>query len=59
MFRRTIGLAKVADIVSIEDLELRAYIETNVLSCASILIKSDLNNIHELIKIIENNKINL
>ncbi len=54
MFRRTVGLAKVADIADIEDLELRAEKEAKVLQCASILIKSDINSIDEVITVIEN-----
>ncbi len=53
MFRRTVGLAKIADIVNIEDLELRADIEAKVLFYASTLVKSDLKNINEVIEIIE------
>jgi len=58
MFRRTVGLAKVADIADIKDLELRAYIETKVLCCASTLIKSDAKNIDEVIEIIERKNCN-
>ncbi len=58
MFRRTVGLAKVADIADIEDLELRASIEAKVLSCASCLIKSDIKDIEEVIEIIEKKSCN-
>ncbi len=55
MFRRTVGLAKIADITGIEDLELRAKIEARVLETASILIKSKskINSIDEVLAIIE------
>jgi 5-methylthioribose kinase len=54
MFRRTVGLAKVADIAGIEDLELRAKKEIKVLEIASTLIKSKskINNIYEILDII-------
>jgi 5-methylthioribose kinase len=55
MFRRTVGLAKVADIADIKDLELRAEKEAKILQSASILIKSDINSIDEVITVIENN----
>ncbi len=54
MFRRTVGLAKVADIADIKDLELRAKKEAKVLQSASILIKSDINSIDDVITVIEN-----
>jgi 5-methylthioribose kinase len=53
MFRRTVGLAKVADVAEIEDLELRAKIEVKVLELASTLIKSKFTNIDEVINAIE------
>jgi len=54
MFRRTVGLAKVADIAEIEDLELRAKKEIKVLNIASTLIKSkaQINTIDEILDII-------
>jgi len=54
MFRRTVGLAKVADVADIEDLEHRAEIESKVLDFASILIKSKFTTIDEVINVIEN-----
>lgn len=55
MFRRTVGLAKVADIAGIEDLDVRAAIEVRVLQTASLLIKSKstLKSINEILEIIE------
>ncbi len=53
MFRRTVGLAKVADVKGIEDLERRAVIETKILDCASKLIISKYSNIDEIIEEIE------
>ena len=53
MFRRTVGLAKVADVADIKDLDRRALIETKILSCASKLITSKYSNIDEVIKEIE------
>lgn len=60
MFRRTVGLAKVADIAGIEDLELRATIEVKVLETASLLIKSKSNiiTIDEVIDIIQKKSLN-
>ncbi len=58
MFRRTVGLAKVADIADIKDLELRAAMEVKILNCASILIKSDIKNIDEVIDIMEKENYN-
>ena len=48
MFRRTVGLAKVADVADIEDLDARANIEANILACASKLITSKYKNIDEV-----------
>ena len=48
MFRRTVGLAKVADVAGIEDLNARANIEANILACASKLITSKYKNIDEV-----------
>ncbi len=53
MFRRTVGLAKVADIVKIKDLKRRAIVEKNMLECASKLITSKYKDIDEVIKEIE------
>ena len=53
MFRRTVGLAKVADVAEIEDLELRAEIEVKVLELASTLIKSKFKTIDEVINAME------
>ncbi len=53
MFRRTVGLAKVADIADIEDLERRARIENKILKCASKLITSKYSQIDEIIDEIE------
>ena len=53
MFRRTVGLAKVADVAGIEDLDKRAKIETNILECASKIITSKYDNIKEVIKEID------
>ncbi len=55
MFRRTVGLAKVADIVGIEDLELRAKKEAKILGTASLFIKSKskISTIDKIISIIE------
>jgi len=55
MFRRTVGLAKVADIADITDLEVRAKIEVKVLETASILIKSKstMSSIDEVIAIVK------
>ena len=58
MFRRTVGLAKVADIADIKDLELRATIEANVLECASDLIKSDFTNIDEVLDLVLQKSLN-
>jgi len=51
MFRRTVGLAKVADIADIKDLKLRAKKEVKVLNIASTLIKSDINSIDEVLDV--------
>ncbi|MCF6173921.1 MAG: hypothetical protein L3J44_09120, partial [Campylobacteraceae bacterium] len=55
MFRRTVGLAKVADIAEIKDLKKRAKIEQKILETASLLIKfkSKIKNIDEVINIIK------
>ncbi|NOX15282.1 MAG: S-methyl-5-thioribose kinase [Epsilonproteobacteria bacterium] len=55
MLRRTVGLAKVADIAEIEDLERRARVERRVLESASLLIKSKskIQNIDEIINMIK------
>jgi len=53
LFRRTVGLAKVADIADIADLELRAEIEVKVLDLASTLIKSKFITIDEVINAVE------
>jgi 5-methylthioribose kinase len=53
MFRRTVGLAKVADVAGIEDLERRAEIEEKILNCASKIITSKYSNIDEVIAEIE------
>ena len=53
MFRRTVGLAKVADVADINDLELRANIEIKILECASSFIKLDTSSIDKVIEIIE------
>ncbi len=53
MFRRTVGLAKVADVADIEDLERRALTEAKILKCASKLIVSKYSNIDEVIREIE------
>ena len=53
MFRRTVGLAKVADVAGIKDLKRRAKIEKNILECASKLITSKYENIDEIIKEIQ------
>ena len=55
MFRRTVGLAKVADIADIEDLDLRAQKEALILQTASTLIKSrnKLKTIDEVINLIK------
>jgi len=55
MFRRTVGLAKVADIADIKDLEQRASIEIKVLETAAQLIKSKskIDNIEKILTIIE------
>jgi len=55
MFRRTVGLAKVADIAGIEDLDKRAKIEARVLDIASVLIKnkSEINDIAEVLAIVK------
>ncbi len=53
MFRRTVGLAKVADVAGIEDLDRRAKIETKILECASKLITSKYHNIDEVLEEIE------
>ena len=49
MFRRTVGLAKVADVAGIEDLDKRAKVEKRVLLTASKLITSKYQNINEVI----------
>ncbi len=49
MFRRTVGLAKVADIAGIEDLDRRAQVEKRVLQIASKLITSKYQDIDEVI----------
>ncbi len=55
MFRRTVGLAKVADIAGIEDLKKRARIEVRVLACATELItaKSSFETIEDVLKVVE------
>ncbi len=53
MFRRTVGLAKVADVAGIEDEDRRANVEKNVLECASKLITSEYENIDQVVKEIE------
>ncbi len=53
MFRRTVGLAKVADIADIKDLEKRAKIEKKVLEAASELIVSNFTSIDEVINLIK------
>ena len=55
MFRRTVGLAKVADIAGIEDLDKRAKIEARVLDIASVLVKnkSEINDIAEVLAIVK------
>ena len=53
MFRRTVGLAKVADVAGIEDLQRRALVETKILNCASKLITSKYSSIDEVVKEIE------
>ncbi len=50
MFRRTVGLAKVADVAGIEDQKRRAEVEKRVLQIASKLIVSKYNDIDEVIK---------
>jgi 5-methylthioribose kinase len=54
MFRRTVGLAKVADIADIEDLDKRARKEAEILDCASVLVKSKskLKSIDEVLEIV-------
>ncbi len=49
MFRRTVGLAKVADVAGIEDLDKRAEVEKRVLLSASKLITSKYQDINEVI----------
>ena len=51
MFRRTVGLAKVADIAKIEDFQRRANVEEKVLRCAKELITSKYKNIDEILDI--------
>ena len=55
MFRRTVGLAKVADVAGIEDLEKRARIEVRVLEAASEMIttKEHLQTIEDVLAIVE------
>jgi 5-methylthioribose kinase len=55
MFRRTVGLAKVADVAGIEDLKKRARIEVRVLETASRLIKSknNITTIEETVDIVD------
>ncbi|MFK5882234.1 MAG: S-methyl-5-thioribose kinase [Sulfurospirillum sp.] len=53
MFRRTVGLAKVADVAGIEDLDRRAKIETKILECASKLITSEYNSMDEVLEEID------
>ncbi len=54
MYRRTVGLAKVADIADIQDLEQRARIEVRVLQSATELItsKSQLSTIDDVLAIL-------
>ncbi len=55
MFRRTVGLAKVADVAGIEDLHKRARIEVRILDAASELITSreTLESIEEVLSLIQ------
>ncbi len=50
MFRRSVGLAKVADIADIKDEEKRAKKEKNILECAGVLVTSKYDGIDEVIK---------
>ena len=50
MFRRTVGLAKVADIADIKDEEKRANKEKNILECAGKLVTNKYKNIDEVIQ---------
>jgi len=50
MFRRTVGLAKVADVAGIEDQDRRAEVEKKVLKKASNLITKSYANIDEVVK---------
>ncbi len=50
MFRRTVGLAKVADVAGIEDLERRAEVEIKVLESAIKFITFNYNSIDEVIE---------
>jgi 5-methylthioribose kinase len=54
MFRRTVGLAKVADVAGIDDLDKRARIEARILNAASTLIttRSSLATIDEVFAIV-------
>jgi len=55
MFRRTVGLAKVADVAGIEDLEKRARIEVRVLEAATELIthRRDYTSIDEVLTVLD------
>ncbi len=53
MFRRTVGLAKVADVAGIKDLERRAKVETKVLESAIKFIIFNYNSIDEVIEEIQ------
>ena len=50
MFRRTVGLAKVADVANIEDQQRRAEVEEKILKKASKLITKDYKDIQEVVK---------
>ena len=55
MYRRTVGLAKVADVAGIEDLDKRARIEVRILQSATELItsKSRLKTIDDVLHILQ------
>jgi len=55
MFRRTVGLAKVADVAGIEDLEKRARIEGRILEAASEMIttKETLGSIEDVLALVK------
>ncbi len=53
MFRRTVGLAKVADVAGIEDDEKRAKTEEKILKCAKELITSKYDNIKQVLDVID------